>query len=106
MKGKPLVAGLGAHDEIVHLAARANEPGVVEVWPLTPKPVIADAEPWDAPMDMERESSAHVVLAKRIAKHVKAMIEAREAVWDKGALAAHARRRCAGAGPQTRRDVP
>ena len=86
MKGKPLVAGLGAHDEIVHLAARANEPGVVEVWPLTPKPVIADAEPWDAPMDMERESSAHVVLAKRIAKHVKAMIEAREAVWDKGAL--------------------
>ncbi|MEQ1811636.1 MAG: double-strand break repair helicase AddA [Terricaulis sp.] len=86
MKGKPLVAGLGAHDEIVHLAARANEPGVVEVWPLTPKLVIADAEPWDAPMDMERESSAHVVLAKRIAKHVKAMIEAREAVWDKGAL--------------------
>jgi ATP-dependent helicase/nuclease subunit A len=85
MKGKPLIAGLGAHDEIVHLAARAEESGVVEVWPLTPKPVIADAEPWDAPMDMERESSAHVVLAKRIAKHVKAMIAAREAVWEKGA---------------------
>jgi ATP-dependent helicase/nuclease subunit A len=25
MKGKPLIAGLGAHDEIVHLAARAEE---------------------------------------------------------------------------------
>lgn len=83
MKGKPLVAGPGAHDEIAHLAARANEPGIVEVWPVTPKPVVADAEPWDAPMDLERESSAHVVLAKRVAKHVKAMIEAREAVWDK-----------------------
>ena len=86
MKGKPLVAGPGAHDEIVHLAARGKEPGVVEVWPITPKPVIADAEPWDAPMDMERESSAHVVLAKRIAKHIKGMIEAREAVWEKGKL--------------------
>lgn len=86
MKGKPLVAGPGQHDVTVHLAARAQEPGVVEVWPVTPKPEIADAEPWDAPMDMERESSAHVVLAKRIAKHVKAMIEARETVWEKGAL--------------------
>ena len=86
MKRKPLMAGLGAHDETVHLPARANESGVVEVWPLTPKPAVADAEPWDAPMDLERESSAHVVLAKRIAKHVKAMIEAREAVWEKGAL--------------------
>lgn len=86
MKGKPLIAGPGAHDAVVHLAARANESGVVEVWPFTPKPVIADAEPWDAPMDLERESSAHVVLAKRIAKNVKAMIDAREAVWEKGAL--------------------
>jgi ATP-dependent helicase/nuclease subunit A len=86
MKGKPLIAGPGAHDEVVHLAARAKEGGVVEVWPVTPKPVIADAEPWDAPMDLERESSAHVVLAKRIAKHVKAMIDAREAVWEKGEL--------------------
>ncbi|MFN3462753.1 MAG: double-strand break repair helicase AddA [Terricaulis sp.] len=84
MKGKPLIAGPGAHDVTLHLAARADEGGVVEVWPFTPKPMIADAEPWDAPMDMERESSAHVVLAKRIAKHVKAMIEAREAVWEKG----------------------
>ncbi|MEZ5957539.1 MAG: double-strand break repair helicase AddA [Hyphomonadaceae bacterium] len=86
MKGKPLIAGPGAHDEVVHLAARAKECGVVEVWPFTPKPVIADAEPWDAPMDLERESSAHVVLARHLAKRIKAMIEAREAVWEKGAL--------------------
>lgn len=86
MRGKPLVAGPSAHDEVIHLAARAKEGGVVEVWPVTPKPVVADAEPWDAPMDLERESSAHVVLAKRIAKHVKTMIEAREAVWEKGVL--------------------
>ncbi|MGD9966013.1 MAG: double-strand break repair helicase AddA [Hyphomonadaceae bacterium] len=86
MKGRPLIAGPGEHDEIVHLAARANEGGVVEVWPVTPKPVVADAEPWDTPLDMEPESSAHVVLARAIAARVKAMIEAREAVWEKGAL--------------------
>lgn len=86
MKGKPLVAGPGEHDEIVHLAARTHEDGVVEVWPVAPKPEVADAAPWDAPMDLERESSAHVVLAKRIAKHVKEMIETRQAVWERGAL--------------------
>lgn len=86
MKGRPLIADPGAHDEIAHLAARAKEGGVVEVWPFTPKPVIADAPPWDAPFDMERESSAHVVLAKRVAKRVRAMIESREGVWENGRL--------------------
>jgi len=86
MKGKPLIAGPSAHDEIVHLAARAEEGGAVEVWPVTPKPIISDVQPWDAPLDLERESTAHVVLAKAIAKRIKAMIEGHEAVWERGAL--------------------
>lgn len=86
IRDKHLVAGIGRHDAVVHLAARANERGIVEVWPIAPKPVIADAKPWDTPLDIERESSAHVVLANAIAKRIKAMIEAREGVWDKGGL--------------------
>ncbi|MGD9979817.1 MAG: double-strand break repair helicase AddA [Hyphomonadaceae bacterium] len=86
VRDKPLIAGIGDHDEIKHLPSRAREGGVVEVWPITPRPVAAEAQPWDAPLDMERETSAHVILAKALAHRVQAMIETREAVWDKGAL--------------------
>ncbi|HYD86410.1 MAG TPA: double-strand break repair helicase AddA [Vitreimonas sp.] len=86
MRDKPLIEGPGAHDEVKHLAARAGEGGVVEVWPFTPRPEAQEALPWDAPMDVERETSAPAILAKEIAKRVKAMIETREAVWDKGEL--------------------
>jgi ATP-dependent helicase/nuclease subunit A len=87
MQGKPLIAAPpGAHDEIVHLAARQGEAGVVEVWPVTPRPIVEEAKPWDAPMDVQTKATAPAVLARAIAGRVKAMIAAREAVWDKGAL--------------------
>ncbi|HYD71980.1 MAG TPA: double-strand break repair helicase AddA [Candidatus Binatia bacterium] len=86
LRGKPVIAGPSAHDEIVHLAKRAGELGCVEVWPFTPRPQVADAKPWDAPLDVETETSAAAILATAIAKRVKAMIAAREAVWEKGEL--------------------
>jgi ATP-dependent helicase/nuclease subunit A len=86
VRDKPLIAGPGAHDEIVHLAAREGEAGCVEIWPFTPRPEIAEAQPWDAPLDVEKETTAPAVLARAIAKRVRAMIDAREAVWDKGKL--------------------
>ncbi|MBX9746118.1 MAG: UvrD-helicase domain-containing protein, partial [Hyphomonadaceae bacterium] len=85
MKGKPLIAGPGASDEIVHLASRGDEHGVVEVWPWTPRPIVADAQPWDAPVDVETGTSAPAKLAKHIAARVKQMIAEGEAVWDKDA---------------------
>lgn len=85
--GKPLiVAAPGRHDELVHLAAREKEHGVVEVWPLARRPVLQPAVAWDAPVDVETGASVHAVLARRIAERVRDMIAAREAVWDKGAL--------------------
>ncbi len=82
---RPLIDGEpGKHDEVKHLAAR-DEPGVVEVWPIAMKPVAAPAAPWDAPMDVEYDSSVHAILAKRIAKQIKAMIDAREGVWGRDA---------------------
>ncbi len=86
IKGKPLISGPGASDIIVHLASRANESGVVEVWPWTPRPIVGDPTPWDAPIDVETGTSAPAKLAKALAENVKAMIAAREGVWDKGAL--------------------
>ena len=40
------------------------------------------AGPWDAPLDVERRSSAPAQLAKAIAQKVKAWIGAREGVWE------------------------
>jgi ATP-dependent helicase/nuclease subunit A len=83
---KPLVrAPPGAFDEVRHLAWRANEPGVVEVWPLAMRPPPAQAMAWDAPLDVEFGASVHAHLAMTIARQIKAMIVAREAVWEKGA---------------------
>jgi len=86
LRGRPVIAGPGAHDEIKHLAARANQKGCVEVWPITPRPEVAEGKPWDAPLDVETETSAPAILATAIAKRIRAMIEAREAVWDEGKL--------------------
>lgn len=82
MKNKPLIAGPGGSDIVEHLAKRSNESGVVEVWPWTPRPIVADTKPWDAPVDIETGVTAPAKLAAELAKHVKAMIDAREAVWD------------------------
>lgn len=75
-----------AHDEIVHLASRSSQGGYVEVWPIAPRPARHEAKPWDAPLDVEHGTSVHAILAKALAARVKAMIEAREAVWENGAL--------------------
>ncbi len=78
-----VTASIGEHDAISHLAARAQENGVVEVWPLAMRTPAQDSAPWDAPMDLETGVSVHAQLAKSIAARVKEMIQAREAVWDK-----------------------
>lgn len=83
--GKALAAAHpGKHDETHHLASRDRESGAVEVWPLAMRPVAAPAAAWDAPMDVETGASVQSQLARHIAKRIKAMIDAREAVWDKG----------------------
>jgi len=80
---KELVSGPSGQDVIKHLAARADEHGVVEVWPWTPRPVVVEAKAWDAPTDIETGATVHAILAKALAARVKAMIDAREAVWDR-----------------------
>jgi ATP-dependent helicase/nuclease subunit A len=81
---RPLIEAAAAKPgEIRHLAHREKEGGVVEVWPLAKRPAVQPAAAWDAPMDVEMGASVHAQLARKIAKRVKDMIEAGEAVWDK-----------------------
>ncbi len=71
---------------VSHVAARANEHGLVEVWPLAPRPQSATSEPWDAPLDVEVRASASAVLAQAIAERIAGWIEDGEAVWRDGRL--------------------
>lgn len=88
-KDRPLGDGeTGKRDETRHLPSRDNENGVVEVWPLLKRPIVEPPQPWDAPIDVETGASVQAMLARQIAKRIRAMIEAREGVWDKGALRA------------------
>jgi ATP-dependent helicase/nuclease subunit A len=58
-----------------HLALPNALPGVVEIWePETPDER-REIEGWDAPFDLVNETSPRVKLARRIARHVRGLIE-------------------------------
>ena len=46
-------------------------PGLVEIWPLIAPAERREIEGWDAPFDTESEKSPRVLLARKIAAHVK-----------------------------------
>ena len=54
-----------------HISLPDAAPGLVELWPLIAPPERHEIEGWDAPFDTESEISPRVVLARRIASHVK-----------------------------------
>ena len=56
--------------------------GAVEFWPLEEGEPEEETDPW-APVDIEPKQSGGKKLARRIARSIKAMIEARTAVFDK-----------------------
>ena len=59
-------AGIPPHESLPGAA-----PGLVELWPLIAPAERKEIEGWDAPFDTESEESPRVLLARRIAKHVK-----------------------------------
>jgi ATP-dependent helicase/nuclease subunit A len=54
-----------------HMSLPDAAPGLVELWPLIEPAERKEIEGWDAPFDTESEISPRVVLARRIAAHVK-----------------------------------
>jgi ATP-dependent helicase/nuclease subunit A len=60
------VIGIPKHESLPDAA-----PGLVELWPLIEPAEKKEIEGWDAPFDTESEKSPRVLLAQKIAKHVK-----------------------------------
>ena len=58
-----------------HLALPDALPGVVEIWEPEKPDERREIEGWDAPFDMVNETSPRVKLARRIARHVRGLIE-------------------------------
>ena len=58
-----------------HLALPDALPGVVEIWEPEKPDERREIEGWDAPFDVVNETSPRVKLARRIARHVRGLIE-------------------------------
>ncbi len=78
--------GLSAHDAKgpLHEAVRQTAPGMVEIWPAIPaNEEKSEDDGWDKPLDRMRESSAHMRLARQIARAVKVWINGGLSVGDR-----------------------
>src|SRR6516225_3840051 len=67
-----------------HIALPEAPPGLVEIWePVEPEKA-PEVDGWDAPFDQVSETSPRVRLARRIARTVRRLVEAREPVGTEG----------------------
>lgn len=71
-------------DLVVHTAKRWNEPGLVELWPVTERDETPETDAWVRPVDAMRVTSPKVKLARAIAKSVRQMLADGSAVWASG----------------------
>lgn len=62
--------GLGDYPIPGHGVKREGEAGLVELWPLTPRPETEKANPWDAPVDAPTEDHPVKTLSARIAETI------------------------------------
>jgi len=63
-----------------HIALPVAPPGLVEIWEPVEPEKSAEIDGWDAPFDQVSETSPRVRLARRIARTVRWLVEAREPV--------------------------
>ncbi|MBI1251574.1 MAG: double-strand break repair helicase AddA [Alphaproteobacteria bacterium] len=82
MSALRLGEGPFGEDVVEHLADRAACQGLVEWWPLAPRPETGEAQPWDAPLDMERQDDAVARLCKELASTLRDWIARGEGVWE------------------------
>jgi ATP-dependent helicase/nuclease subunit A len=88
IEGQPLMSGPAAMEIVRHVAWRDKEPGVVEYWPICPRPKRDEPHPWDAPLDLESGATAPGVLADKVAALVSGWIASGHTIYDKGRLRA------------------
>ncbi|WP_424972142.1 double-strand break repair helicase AddA [Dinoroseobacter sp. S76] len=66
--------GLGSASQ--HLAFHPDLPGRVDLWPALPKTEAEEARPWTDPVDQPAQDDARLVLARKIAGEIRAMLDA------------------------------
>lgn len=66
---KEALSGLG-EEPLAHMANRAGEAGLVELWPLTPMPEKPKGNAWDDPVDATPHNHPAEVLSDRIAQKI------------------------------------
>lgn len=76
--------GLDEDGPIEHTVKRTGDAGLVELWPLTPRPERPDARPWDAPLDAVGEDDPARVLSRAVAGTVRGWLDAAEQLESAG----------------------
>ncbi len=76
--------GLGEEQNIVHGVCREGEGGLVELWPLTPRPDKSEVSPWDAPVDAPEADHPVRILCDRVAAVIKGWLSRGEILESRG----------------------
>ncbi|MEO0342568.1 MAG: double-strand break repair helicase AddA [Pseudomonadota bacterium] len=73
-------ASLGLADTTEHIAAFADKPGRVDLWPYREKDEKAEPPPWYLPVDMPAASDPTIQLASEMADHIADLCSGRHAL--------------------------
>lgn len=69
------VEGLGYRGVPTHGVKRNGEAGLVELWPLTPRPEKLETNPWDTPVDKQEIDHPVRQLSEKIARQIKLWLD-------------------------------
>ncbi len=76
--------GLGREGAPSHISNRADDAGLVELWPLTPRPELEKASAWDKPVDSPAPNDPVRVLSGRIAQTIRGWLDKGETLPSAG----------------------
>ncbi|WP_375201976.1 double-strand break repair helicase AddA [Hyphococcus sp.] len=76
--------GLGEFPIPAHGVCREGAAGLVEIWPLTPRPEKPEINPWDAPVDAPEASHPVRLLCDRVASTIKGWLDTKEPLESRG----------------------
>ena len=76
--------GLGKDGAPAHRIHRQGAAGLVELWPLTPRPELAKADAWDKPVDAPAPDDPVRVLCDRVAGTIRAWLDEGEMLASAG----------------------
>lgn len=66
------------NDDMTHIAARAGDGGLVELWPAVEPEATDDAPPWMPPVERKRGDSPSARLAALVARRIERMVSSGE----------------------------